>query len=152
MDVAVDDEVGVLVELSVTVDVDVAVRVLVGVAVPEADAEVDTLTDLVALTVQVPPLALLVVVPVAVAVDVRVLVGVAVPESEADVVGEEVVDPVGVNEAVAVAVGVEVEIPVATLPSRISHRYVVLATVVTDTRDRMSSLSAKVAAVFTATL
>jgi hypothetical protein len=42
--------------------------------------------------------------------------------------------------------------PVATLPSRISHRYVVFATVVTDTRDRMSSASANVAAVFTATL
>lgn len=81
----------------------------------------------------------LVEVPVDVDVDVPVEVAEALPDED----GVEVDVPV----EVAVAVGVEVEIDVPELPSIISQRYVVDATVVTDTRDRKSPASANTAVV-----
>jgi hypothetical protein len=145
--VGVADVVGLLVpvELIVPVEVDVGVEDFDAVALVVVLSEFDF--DTVALVVAV-------LVPVAVPVGDAVPVEEVVPEEVVVDVEEPVEVAVDVGEVVAVevAVGVEVEILVATLPSRISHRYVVLATVVTDTRDRMSAASAKVATVFPATL
>lgn len=130
-----------------------ALWVCEAVSDPEIDHVADELGELVEVELLVlvalpDELGEAVVVPDAVAD----LVDVAEALDEEVAVGDAVPVEVAVDDALAVAVDVLVDRDAATLPSRISQRYVVLATVVTETRDRMSSTSLNVAAVFSATL